>query len=167
MEDSSFRQIEITGGHLDGTGNERRLIIVVHRPSDNFPGRAIDDRREKDPALPRIDIGYISDHFLARSGGGEIAVHQVGNRPGAAVLLGQRMPPGLRLARLQPQLAHDLADGLIVDGLAAADQGSVDPPVSVFAIVRLEQCLYLDFKQLVPPGRIAFRPVPPFVIPGF
>jgi hypothetical protein len=77
------------------------------------------------------------------------------------------MPPGLRLARLQPQLTHDLADGLIVDGLAAADQGSVDPPVSVLGIIDLEQRLYLDFKQLVPPGRFAFRPVSPLVISGF
>jgi hypothetical protein len=45
----------------------------------------------------------IADHFLARGGGGEVAIHQVGNRPGRALLGGARPP---RLAGDQAQLAY-------------------------------------------------------------
>jgi hypothetical protein len=56
-----------------------------------------------------------------------------------AVLLGQRAAPGPGLAGNRAQVAHDLPHGLVIDGLAAADQGGVDPPVPVFLAIRLEQ----------------------------
>jgi hypothetical protein len=57
---------------------------------------------------------------------------------GPAVLLGQRVPPRLRLAGLQAQLAHDPADGLVIDLLAAADQGRVNTPVPIFGVIGIE-----------------------------
>jgi hypothetical protein len=61
-----------------------------------------------------------------------------GTGPGLAVLLGQRAPPGLRLAGLQAQLAHELADQLGAALFAAADQDLVHAPVAVFLVVKLE-----------------------------
>jgi hypothetical protein len=158
MEDGPFRQIEVTGGHLDGTGNERDLVIVVHRPPGNFPGRAVNDRREKYPAFPCIDVDYIPDHFLTRPAGGEVAVHKVRDRPGAAVLLGQRMPPGLRLARLQSQLTHDLADTLIADGLAAWQTGDQAACLCIARIRRIIRfCRQAGIGQLHGGGETAER----------
>jgi hypothetical protein len=81
--------------------------------------------------------------FLAGLFRGEVAVDEIRDGAGLAVLLGQRVPPGLRLAGLQAQLTHDLADRLVVDGLAAADQGGVNSPVPVPGVIRLEQRLDL------------------------
>jgi hypothetical protein len=68
---------------------------------------------------------------------------------------------------MQVQVTHDLPHGLVIDGLAAADQGRVDPPVPVLGVIRLEQCFYLDFQQLLALRGLAFRPAPPVVEPGF
>src|SRR5207302_1919545 len=73
-------------------------------------------------------------------------------------LLGQRRPPRPRLARNQLQLAHELADELLADLLAAADQRGVEAPVSVFLIVRLEQCLDLQLEHFPPLFCLALRP---------
>ena len=79
-------------------------------------------------------------------------------RPGIGPALGQRVPPRLRLARLQAQLAHELADQLRARLLAAAGQGGVQAAVQLFLAVRLEQRPYLDFQQLPPFRRGTFRP---------
>jgi hypothetical protein len=163
MEHRALRQVQVPGGHPDRPGNQRGLVIVVHRPPDDLPGRAVNDRREINPAFPRIDIRDIADHFPARLVRREITVHQVRDRPGLAVLLGQRAAPGLRLAGHQAQAAHDLPHGLVIDGLAAADQGGVDPPVPVLLVIRLEQCFYLDLQKLPAPRGLALRPAPPVV----
>jgi hypothetical protein len=60
------RQIEVTGRHLNRLSDERRLVIIVHRPAGYLPCRAVNDRREVKPALPGSDIGNIPDHLLAQ-----------------------------------------------------------------------------------------------------
>jgi hypothetical protein len=40
----------------------------------------VNNGRQKQPALPRRNIGDITDHFRAGCVGGEVAVHEVGNR---------------------------------------------------------------------------------------
>jgi len=50
-----------------------------------------------------------------------------------------------------------------LDGLAAADQGGVDPPVPVLLVIRFEQCFYLDFQKLPALRGLALRPAPPVV----
>jgi len=59
MEYRIRRESDVPGGHLDRRGDQRRLVIVVHRPPDHFPGRAVDDRREIKPSLPGVDIGVM------------------------------------------------------------------------------------------------------------
>jgi hypothetical protein len=39
--------------HRDRTGDERRLVIIVHRPPDDHAGRAVDDQGEVNPSFPR------------------------------------------------------------------------------------------------------------------
>src|SRR5204862_4743667 len=107
------------------------------RPADYFPGRAVDDRGQVKPALPGRDIGDVADHFLPGRGSREIAVHQIWDGPGLA-LGGQAPAPRPRLAGLQAQLAHELADQLAAGLLAAAHQLGVDAPVPIFRVIRLE-----------------------------
>src|SRR5258708_18834512 len=102
----------VTGGHLDGPLDERRLVVVVYCPADNGLRMAVDYRRQVDPARPRGNVRDIADHLLPGRVSGEVAVHEVGNVVRLAVALGEAEPPGLRLAGLKPQLAHDGADQL-------------------------------------------------------
>src|ERR1035441_9942581 len=86
MKYGSFREAEIAGGHLDRIDDERRLVVVIHRPADNFPGRAVDHGCEIDPAFPGRNVSNIADHLLTRLLGGEVTVDEVRDRPGLAVL---------------------------------------------------------------------------------
>src|SRR5262245_17883840 len=45
VEYRAGRETDVAGGHLDGGGDQRRLVIVGHRPADDPAGRAVDDRR--------------------------------------------------------------------------------------------------------------------------
>ena len=47
VEYRSFRQFQVPGGHLDRGGDQRGLVILAHRPADDFPGRAVDDRSQQ------------------------------------------------------------------------------------------------------------------------
>src|SRR5579875_2300646 len=167
VEYGAFRKVKIPGGHPDRVLDERRPVIIVHRPADDLTGRAIDDRREVKPSFPGPDISNIPDHLLARLFRGEVAADQIRDRPGLAVLLGQRAPPRLRLAGLESQLAHDGADEFGAALLAAADQRCVHAPVAVFLVIRVEKGLDLDFQQLASFRGRAFRPRPPIVVSGF
>src|ERR1700683_2446928 len=148
VEYRSFRKAEIPGGHVDRVLDKRGLVIVVHGPSGYFPGRAVDHGREVKPAFPSGNVSDVANHFLARTFCGEITIDQVGDRAGRLVLLGERAPPRLRLARHQAQLAHQVADQLRAALLAAADQAGGDAPGSVFLVIGLEQCPYLYFQQV-------------------
>src|SRR5271157_2518916 len=153
MEYRPFRQIRVPGRHRDSNGDERGLVVIVHRPPDYHAGRAVNDQGEVKPPFPGRDIRDVTDHFLAGLSRGEITVYQIGDRPG--------------LAGHQVQLPHELADQLVADLLAAADQGRVHAPVPVFFPVGLEQRLDLDFQQLAPLRCGRFRPRPPVVVSGF
>jgi hypothetical protein len=63
----------------------------------------------------------------SRRGGGEVAVHEVGNVVILAVALSEAKPPRLRLAGLKSQLAHDGADQLRPGRHAPAHQVRVNP----------------------------------------
>src|SRR5580704_10251776 len=167
MEYSAFREREVTRGHLDRLRDQRCLVIVVHRPPDDLACRAVNDCREIQPSFPGLDVRYIADHFLAWPAGGEVAADQIRDRPGGAVLLGQRPAPRPGLAGLQAQFAHQLADGLVVGGLAAADQDGVHAPVPVLLVVVLEYCLNLELEHSPSLLRLAFRSFPPVVVAGF
>src|SRR5580692_8675753 len=164
MEYSTFREREVTRGHLDRPGDQRCLVIVVHRPPDDLACRAVNDCREIQPPFPGLDVRYITDHFLAWPAGSEVAADQVRDRPGGAVLLGQRAAPRPGLAGLQAQLAHELADGLVVDGHAAADQDGVHAPVPVLLVVILKYCPDLELEHFPALLRLTFRPRPPVVV---
>src|ERR1022692_4755019 len=81
MKNSISRKIKIPGGHLNRRGNQRRPVIIIHRPAGQLPRRAVDDRREVNPPLPRRDVRDITDHLRARGARGEVTVHQVRDRP--------------------------------------------------------------------------------------
>src|SRR5579871_550242 len=166
MEYGTFRKFHIPGSHPDGVLDERRLVVVVHRPADNLPGRTIYDRREVKPAFPGPDIGNIADHLLPRLFRGEVSPDEIRDRPGLAVLLGQRVPPRLRLAGFQAQFPHEAADELGTALLAAADQRGVHAPVAVLLVIRLKQSGYLYFQQLTSFRGRTLRPRPPVMIPG-
>src|SRR6266851_6080425 len=158
MEYRSLREVKIPCGHLDRVHDQGRLVIVIHRPADYFPGRAVDDRGEIKPALPRGNVGDIADHLLAGLSRCEVPFHEVRDVVLLAVALGEAEPPGLRLAGLQALLAHELPDELGAGLLATAGQGDVHAPVPVFLVVRLEKRFYLYFQQLPPFRGGAFRP---------
>src|SRR5215471_8786970 len=61
--------------------------------------------------LPRRDIGNVARHLLSRRRGGEVTVHQVGDRARLALPGGGR-PPRPGLAGDQAQLAHQGTDQL-------------------------------------------------------
>ena len=71
--------------------------------------------------------------FCAGYLGGEVAVHQVRDRPGLALLRGGR-PPRPRLAGHQAQLPHQLADQLGAGDGALPGQLPGDAPVPVGGI---------------------------------
>jgi hypothetical protein len=56
VEYRAVRQVHITGGHLNRRGDQRRPVIVIDRPADHLPGRAVDHGRQESPPLPGRDI---------------------------------------------------------------------------------------------------------------
>src|ERR1022692_471553 len=158
-------QLQVTGGHLDSRGDQRRLVIIVDCPPDDLPGGAVDDRREKRPSFPRRNVRNIAHHLLARCLRGEVAVHQVRDRPGLP-LDGGGGAPGRRLAVHQSQLAHDLADQPGAGGDARAGQLRGDPPVPVGAVGVLEYVPDQRGEVLAASRGGALRPAPPFIETG-
>jgi len=137
MKDSARGKADVPGGHLDRRRNQRRPVIVIHRPADYLPRRAVNDRGEEKPSFPRRDIRNVADHLGARRARGEIAVHQVRDRPGRALLRRHR-PPRPGLAGDQAQLAHQPPDQLLPGRHALAGQLRGDAPVPVSAVGIIE-----------------------------
>jgi hypothetical protein len=50
MEYRTLRQVQIPRSHPDSAGDKRGLVVIVHGPADDFPCRAVDNRRETKPA---------------------------------------------------------------------------------------------------------------------
>src|SRR5690348_12181771 len=67
VEYRAFRQGDVPGRHLDRLCYERGPVIIVHRSADDLPGRAVDNRGEVKPPLPRRDVRDVADHFPAGS----------------------------------------------------------------------------------------------------
>src|SRR5258708_6621411 len=132
VEYGTIWQIDVTGGHLDRAGDQRRPVIIIYRPSDYLTRRAVNDRRQKRPALPGGDVRNIADHLRAGDLGGEVAVHQVRDRAGLALLRGGR-PPRPRLAGHQAELPHQPADQLGPGDDALPGHLPRDAPVPVGA----------------------------------
>src|ERR1039458_9668233 len=65
VKDSTGRETEVTGGHLNRRSDQRCLVIIIHRPPDYLACRAVDHGGEVQPSFPRRDIGDVADHFLA------------------------------------------------------------------------------------------------------
>src|SRR5918997_3765849 len=164
MEDRTGFEGMIPCGHSDGGTDERGLVVVVHRPSDDFFGVAIDDGCEVEPALPRWNVGDISYHFLAGAGGGEVSAHEGGNRARGRVGLGQVVPPGSGLARHQALLTHDAPDELGAAVGVPAGQLGVDTPVAVSLVGISERLRHEQYQQLPPPRGGRVGPVEPLVI---
>src|ERR1700690_1943950 len=165
MKDGISRKIEVPGRHLDRRRDKRRPVIVIHRPPDPLARRAVNDRREINPALPRRNVRDIPDHFLTRNGRAEVTGHQIRDRPRLA-LPGGDGPPGPRLADHQAQLPHQRPDHLPSRLDAPAGQLHRHPAVAVRA-VGIPERLRDQQLQLIPAFRGGgFRPGPPFVKPG-
>ena len=125
---------------LDGTNvSAHRLVMRIIR--ETLPGR---------------NVGNVADHFPARLFRGEIPADQVGDVARQAVLLGQGVPPRPGLGA-QAQLTHQPADQLGRAPLAAAQQGLVQAPVPVLAVVRLEQRADLELENFPSSRRLRFR----------
>jgi len=112
----------------------------------DYYARFCGGRRVKLPPATR------PDHLLAWSVGGEVAVDQVGDRPGAAVVLGQAGPPRPRLAWHQAMVTHDGADQLETGRDAAAAQLGMHTAVAV-GLVGVGEDLHHQRRQLLPPAR--------------
>src|SRR5450432_2114740 len=133
--------------------------------TQDLPGGAVDDRREKCPAFPGLDVGNVADHLLPGDVRGEVAVHQVRDRPGLPLDGGGRAP-GPRLAGHQAQLPHDPADQLRAGRDARAGQLLSDPPVPVSAVGILEHMTDQRGEVLAAFRGGALRPRPPFIETG-
>src|SRR6266851_4258427 len=165
VKDSAGRETGVAGGHLNRRRDQRRLVIIIHRPSDDPACRAVDHGRKVQPSLPRLYVGNVADHFLARHGGAEVAVDQVRDRPGLPLAGGLR-PPRPRLAGHQAQLPHQGTDQLRPGSHAPAPELGVHAAVAVGAIGVLER-LADQQPELFPPfRRDALRPGPPFIESG-
>ena len=156
VEYRAGREIDIPGRHLDRRSDQRRLVIVAHRPADDLSGRAVDHRRKIFPPLPRRDVGNVADHFLPGLVGAEVPVDQVRDRPGRSLLGGGR-PPRPRLAGDQAQLTHELADQLPAGYDALAGQLRGDPPVPVRPVGIDEYRLDQQPEPFLPFRRCALR----------
>jgi hypothetical protein len=154
----------IADRHADRCADQRCLVVVQHRPADHRFRVAVDDGGEEYPAFPGRNVRDITDHFLARRRRGEVSVQQIRDRPGRRVLVGQAMPPGPRLARLQAQLAHQRPDQFQGAGVAGAQQRGVDPPVAVRLVRQLENHHDQLFQFLPACRSRRLRPAPPLVI---
>src|SRR5512135_691729 len=144
-------KIKVPGSHLDRRRDERRLVVIAHRPPGDFACRAVDDRREVKPSFPRRDVGNITDHFLPGDGRTEITGDQVRDRPRHALLSGGG-PPGPRLAGHQAQLPHQRPDQLQPCLHAPARELQRDPAVAIGAVGVFERFGYQQFK-FPPPFR--------------
>src|SRR5487761_338353 len=162
VKDRTVRKQEIAGSHLDGRGDQRGAVIVVHRPADDLACRAVDDGREVNPSFPRRDIGNVTDHFLAWGGGGEVAVDQIRDRA-CRTLLRRGRPPGPRLAGHQAQRPHQAADQLGAGRDAPAGELLSDAPVPVGAVRILERPRDQQLQFLLPFRGGAVRSRPPLI----
>lgn len=100
---------------------------------------AVDDGRQVQPAFPRGNVGDIADEFLARRGGREVAVDEVGDVVFVFVLFCEVEPPGTRLAGLESQVTHDGAHEFWSARHAPPGELGVDAPVTV-GLVRPSEC---------------------------
>jgi hypothetical protein len=165
MEYRTGGKIEVPCGHLDCCRDERRLVVIVHRPPDDLTCRAVNDRREIKPSLPCRDVGNIADHFFSGRGRAEVTSDKIGDRPGLA-LLGGRRPPGPRLAGHQPQLTHQAADQLQPGLHTPSGQLQGHPAVAIRAVGVLKSFRDQQFKLVPPFCRSTVRTGSPFVEPG-
>jgi hypothetical protein len=113
--------------------------MVVHRPPDDLPRMTIDDGCQEQPSLPGRNVGDIADHFLARRVGSEVPVEKIRDGVRQVAGLGEAVPPGLRLARLQAQLPHQGSDEFRSARHAPVGQIGVHPPVTVGAVGPIER----------------------------
>src|ERR687894_2013789 len=164
MEDRTGIEGVVACGHGDGGGDERGLVIVIHCPSHYFLGMAVDDRGEIKPALPGGNVGNVSHHFLAGGVGGEVAVHEVGDRAGAGIGPGEVVSPGSWLTRHEAQVTHDAPDQLGAGVLSPAGELGMDTPVPVGLIGLVEYFLHEQFQPCPPAGGGRVGPVTPLVI---
>src|SRR5580704_10622664 len=162
VKDRALRQHEIAGSHLDGRGDQRGTVIVVHRPADDLACRAVDDGREVNPSFPRRYIGNVTDHFLARGGGGEVAVDQIRDRARRA-LPGRGRPPRPRLAGHQAQRPHQAADQFSAGRDAPPGELLSDAPVPVGAVRIIKRFPDQQPEPLLSFRGGAVRPRPPLI----
>src|ERR1035438_7597391 len=165
VKDSTRRETEVTGGHLNRRSDQRCLVIIIHRPPDYLACRAVDHGGEVQPSFPRSDIGDVADHFLAWHGGAEVTGDQVRDRAGGA-LAGGSGAPWPRLAGHQAQLPHQGADQLRPGTHAPAPELGVHPAVTVGAVGVLERLEDQQPEFFPPFRRDALRPGPPFIESG-
>jgi hypothetical protein len=166
MEDRIGRQRAILCRHRDSGGDERSLVIIVHRPPDDGFRVAVDDGREEEPSLPRRNIGDIADHLRAWHVGGEVPVHQIGNGTSAGVGTGEAVPPRTWLTGNQVQLTHDRPDQLGAAVHAPPYELGVHAPIPVRLVGLGERQLYDSSNVSSALSGRRSRPISPIIETG-
>src|SRR3954468_3908810 len=163
MEDHAVGEGIVAGGHRQGVNDQFGAQMVGHRVADAGLGVAVDHGGQIQPPGPGPEVGDVADQLDPRRVGGEVAADQVGDGLPAGDRGGR--PPGPRLAGLQAQLAHQLADQLGAAGHAGAGQRGMDAPVAVGAIGVVEDRLDQRGKIGAAAGGGRGRSVAPLVEP--
>src|ERR671926_319434 len=137
--------------------------MVGHSIADTGFGVAINGGRQIQPALLCRNIGDVTYHFLTRSLGSEIPLHQVKNRAGIIRRGGSRpIRPGL--AGHQVKVTHQLAHKLGADLLALARKVGMHPTIPIRLIGKLKNRLDKGFKPFAASRGGRSRPVSPLII---
>jgi hypothetical protein len=63
--------------HPQRVRDQARAHMTIHRPADDFPGIAVDNRREIGPPVPEVNIGDVGKPELVRTLGHDITSHEV------------------------------------------------------------------------------------------
>src|SRR2546423_9165554 len=153
----------VPGSHGERIDHQFCTEMVGHGVSDAGLGITVDDGREIHPALPSVNVGDVSDHFLAGGGGGEVPLYQIGD---GAVIAGHRggRPPRAGLAGDQVEIAHQLPHELWTHLLALTNEPGMHATVPLGLIRMIENCLYESREVSAANRGSGGGPVPPLII---
>jgi len=117
--------------HLEGSGDELGVLVRRHRPPHDLTGEDVEHHGQEEEAGPCRDIRDVGHPPLARSGRGEVTLHEVRRRPGPLVSAGgaTELAPGHALdAGVDHEPGHPVASHFLV---VLFDQFGPDAPIAI------------------------------------
>jgi hypothetical protein len=154
MVEQPWMRLAMSQSHLQSTGGEAGIEIILHSPADDFTAVKIHDAGEVKKALGGAQVSDVTDPDLIDGGGRWSLGEPIGRDGLIMIAIGSADSKSASAASGQALLAHESFDGFVITAMAAVFEQVSEARTAISAFELLKSAFNNKLEmELVPLAR--------------